>query len=298
MTGKSPVDLSDVLMLVVDSRPPARVRSARGGLFKTSMVNQPAGRGTTRHKHVAVGDIEPIVIEMGPNKTMLQWAAGTLRRESIHRTVSLYRAETDGSAVFEIDGYDCLLTELMMPRLDRKGKAKAEAFMRVVIMPERSIGRRISDHKEQWPQQTLRGFNPAMFDLQIDGLALKSDAVLAVEPLGFTLGTKRVPIEAATVSTLEATKEKPSQLVLTVQRDEVKTLTPWLDTAINTPQKFTPATGTLGYTSGAGKPVMRLNLYDITPVRSGAIKGGSAPVKITLDVGRMEVDLFGGSGFE
>lgn len=296
MARNKPVDLSEILMLVVDGRPPIRIRKADGGVTKHSLIDDGFGAGTGRIKHAAAHEIEPLTIEVGGgSREILKWASDALRKTNARRNVALYRANANGTANFELDGYNALLIELTLPRLQRG--TKTTAFVTAKLQFERTSSRKIADQKTQWPARPMKGFSGGTFALTIDGLTLPAKAVAAVEALTIKLGIKKLYTGQDRFPTLAPTKVETPTLRLAIDRKDAAALVEWHDDVARQRTAQSQKTGAITYYGANGKTAaFSLNLYEIMPVSVSPARN-AGPTKVDLACGRMELD-FANSGFE
>ena len=282
-------DLSEILMLVIGNETPIRVDKADGGFARQALMEEAIAPKVKRVKHAAVLNLEPLVLEFGlaGSNPLLRWAAAMLRKDTMRRNIALYRAEADGTATFEYDGMDALITEFALPRMKRGVKAKVA--LRVKIQPQYMVGRKIAGQKAQWPKGTPQDSATGTFALKIDGLANLAKAVVSIEAISFKQGIKTFYPGSDKIPQLEPTKLDWPVLSIAVDDSATKAMIEWAKPSDVTkaPQ---PRTGSLTYFVGKSNTVvLRLNLYDVTPRLVQKAKR-AGPTKVELVCGRIELD--------
>ncbi len=284
----------------------AYLKSVDGGYMGHSVVDEPIGAETTRIKHAAVADVEPISIEVGMAGagSILRWIQDSWNRNYQTRSGQINHANFNMETVFEHEFSDALITETTFPTLD--GASKEAAYLKVKFQPRAVASRKGKGEKLGSPfGHKQKQWLCSAFRFEIDGI---DDAIYTNKLESFTIKQSVKKAYYGNMRGIEITPTKVEfpNLSGTISLAKADGILDWYEQYIVKGRKDPRAqrTGSISFLSPDRKQILfRIALSNVGILKAGLQQSTANSdqikrVKFELYVGSMTLDGPGALGLD
>lgn len=276
-------------ILELDGQPAGRLFGFQGGRPETETVQEKFGPDVLIHKHIAAvryGDIT-LVCGAGTSRRFYDWVAASFSRSYQRKNGALVKLDFQQVEVARIDFFDALVTEVVLPELDRAEK-KAAAIL-VKIAPERTTLTRGGKHAHvgAFVSPLAKPWFVKDFRLRISGLENECNHVTHVHSLSLTQKVTEVPVGEFRAPYREPTQVESPNLVIGIPEVHASGFFKWFEDFV-VRGKSAPSNekhGTLEYLApGSSQTYFRFDLrgLGIFKIAPNPARPGIRHVKIEM----------------
>jgi T4-like virus tail tube protein gp19 len=282
------------------------LKSVDGGWAKANVVDDPAGGGSDRVKHLSTVEVEPMSFEFGLSGSthILEWIQGSWNRKWARRNGQVSHADFNLKQTFEHEFFNALVTETSFPALD--GASKDGGYIKCKIQPERVVTKASAGPQITGDFSTKQKmWTPSAFRFTIDQI---DDMQYTNKLESFTIkqGVKKLHTGADRFPQIEPTKIEFPNLSGTISLGYADKLLKWHNDYIfkGTKDPKAQMSGAIEFlTPDRKSTIFRIDLFEVG-LMSAAIQQATANadqikrVKFEMFVGKMKLSGPGSLGLE
>lgn len=265
------------MVVVLDGHEVGTVAYLTGGKHVRSITEGDARFSLKGSEWTSVAQVEPYVVETGLLRPMADWIDATLSKRYSRREFELRQGRGERAASFR--AYDCMITEIAFPALDRR--SSGDALLKLKVQPERvQSGRTGVQRRNSPPMLPLSG---GKFRLAIDG-ALDGTEVQRVDPFSFRLGMRTHYLGTERALSVEPAKLEMPRLSIQVGSAQARRLKEWGDATLvdGRPGAMPPRNGRLELFTRSGSHAATLQFGDMHLTSLQQSNGASTTVVLGM----------------